>query len=182
MSAFPLFDTDDAPPDSKAMLEQANRSMGMVPNLLKVMAASPQLLEGYRTLHELFTNSSLTPIEQNVVWLTINVEHRCYYCVPAHTGIAKQMKVPDEIIEALRAEQPLADSKLETLRQFTLEMVRNRGHVSEQVLQEFLDAGYTGRQVMDIILGLSQKVMSNYLNHLADTPTDAAFSQFQWRK
>jgi len=33
-----------------------------------------------------------------------------------------------------------------------------------------------------VILGVSQKVMSNYTNHLADTPVDAPFRAFEWHK
>jgi len=33
-----------------------------------------------------------------------------------------------------------------------------------------------------VILGLSQKVMSNYTNHLAETPVDEAFKGFAWEK
>ena len=117
-----------------------------------------------------------------MVWQTINVEHECHYCVPAHTGIAKMMKVSDDIIDALRDETPLPSDKLEALRTFTLAMVRTRGNVTEQDLQAFYDAGYAQRQVLEVILGLSQKVMSNYVNHIAQTPIDEPFKKFEWKK
>lgn len=49
-------------------------------------------------------------------------------------------------------------------------------------MQAFLDAGFTQRQILEVILGISQKVMSNYTNHLARTPVDAAFHKFEWHK
>jgi alkylhydroperoxidase family enzyme len=67
-----------------------------------------------------------------VVWQSINVEHACHYCVPAHTGIAAMMKVDEAITEALRNET--ANPKLEALRTMTLSIVRNRGHVAEEEL------------------------------------------------
>ena len=64
----------------------------------------------------------------------------------------------------------------------TLSIVRNRGHVTPEELQAFYDAGFEERQVLEIILGLSQKVISNYTNHIANTPVDAPFQKFAWSK
>jgi len=147
-----------------------------------VMAEAPGLLEGYQVLHQLFLDSSFDDEETTVVWQAINVEHNCHYCVPAHTGIAKSMKVDDGIIEALRNETPLPTERLEALRTFTLAVVRERGFVDDATVQTFLDAGYTKRNVLEVILGLSQKVMSNYTNHLAETPIDEPFKKFEWHK
>ena len=182
MSDFKLYSIENAPADSQPLLEGAKKEMGMVPNLFGVMAESPQLLEAYQTMNGIFMNTSLSTEEKNVVWLSINVEHNCHYCVPAHTGIAKQMGVSDEVIEALRDEKPLPDDKLEALRTFTLTVVRERGHVSGGDVDAFLKAGFTKRNVMDVIVGVSQKVMSNYLNHIAETPVDDAFGDFAWEK
>ena len=180
MTDFTLHTQGSAPQESQPLLDNSLKAFGMIPNLHAVMAESPQHLEAYQKLHELFQQTSLTPTEQNVVWLTINVEHACHYCVPAHTAIAHMQKVDETIIEDLRHAAPLADTKLEALRQFTLKVVRQRGNVSNEDVQAFLAAGYTNRQVLDVILGLAQKVMSNYVNHLADTPVDAPFQKFDW--
>ena len=92
------------------------------------------------------------------------------------------MKVSPLITEALRNESPLPSDRLETLRSFTLSVVRNRGKLSDEEVQAFLDAGYTKRQVLEVVLGLAQKVMSNYTNHFADTKIDPAFKEYAWRK
>jgi len=181
MTDFTLHTQDSAPQDSKPLLDGSLKAFGMIPNLHAVMAESPQHLEAYQKLHELFQQSSLTPVEQTVVWMTINVEHACHYCVPAHTAIAHMQKVDSDIIEALRNAAPIADAKLEALRQFTLKVVRQRGVVSDADVEAFLAAGYTKRHVLDVILGVAQKVMSNYVNHLADTPVDAPFQKFDWK-
>jgi len=140
------------------------------------------LLEGYQTLHRLFGESSFNADEITVVWQTINVENECHYCVPAHTGIAKSMNVSDDIINALRDEAALPDEKLEALRTFTLKVMRQHGNVSEDDVKAFLDAGYQQRHILEVILGLAQKVMSNYTNHLAETPVDKPFEKFAWTK
>lgn len=181
MTAFKIHDQNTAPEGSKPLLENSMKAFGMIPNLHGVMAESPEHLQAYQMLHELFQKTSLTTEEQNVVWLTINVEHSCHYCVPAHTGIAKRQGVSDELIDALRDARELPDAKLEALRQFTLKVVRQRGVVSDADTEAFYRAGFDQRAVLDILLGLAQKVMSNYTNHFADTPVDEPFQQFNWR-
>ena len=181
MTTLKIHDIETAPEASKALLEKSLKANGRIPGLHGVLAGAPELLEAYQTLHKLFTESSFDKEELTVVWQTINVEHECHYCVPAHTGIAKMMQVDDAITDALRNETPLGNPKLEALRNMTLIIVRNRGHVTPEELQTFYKAGYGERQVLEIILGLSQKVISNYTNHIANTPVDAPFRKFEWR-
>ncbi|MEM9798188.1 MAG: carboxymuconolactone decarboxylase family protein [Pseudomonadota bacterium] len=179
---FPMHDLDSAPEASKPLLESSQKAFGRLPGLHRVMSESPQHLEAYQTLHRLFTETAFDADELTVVWQTINVEHECHYCVPAHTGIAKRMKVSDEIITALRDETPLPSAKLEALRTFTLQMLRGRGNVSDAQVQAFFDAGYTHRAVLDVVLGLAQKVMSNYMNHVAKTPLDEPVKPLAWER
>ncbi|NYF98313.1 carboxymuconolactone decarboxylase family protein [Janibacter cremeus] len=180
MADFQMHDQSTAPEGSAELLARSEEQNGRVPGLHAMMAEAPGLLEGYQVLHQLFVDSSFDKEELTVVWQTANVEHSCHYCVPAHTGIAKAMKVDDAITEALREETPLPNERLEALRTFTLAMIRERGNVDDDAVQAFLDAGFTQRQVLEVILGISQKVMSNYTNHVAQTPVDAPFEKFAW--
>ena len=182
MTDFTLHDETTAPDDSKPLLAKSQKAFGMVPGLHAVMAEAPGLLDAYQQVHELFLNSSFAKDETTVVWQTVNVENNCHYCVPAHTGIAKAMGVDDAITEALRNETPLPNARLEALRDFTLSVVRDRGNVDDAKVQAFLDAGFTKRNILEVVLGYSQKVMSNYTNHLAQTPVDKPFQKFAWQK
>jgi alkylhydroperoxidase family enzyme len=182
MSNFQLHDLDTAPNGAKPLLQGSLEDFGMIPNLHAVMAESPGLLEGYKALHVLAQKSSFNAEELTVVWQSINVEHACHYCVPAHTGIANMMKIDSGITEALRNETPLKSEKLEVLRSTTLAILRQRGVIAENELTTFYAAGFSRQNLLDIILVLSQKVMSNYVNHLADTPVDDAFKSFVWTK
>jgi alkylhydroperoxidase family enzyme len=155
MTTLKVHTIESAPEASKSLLETL-KSIRNDSWTSRSLAGSPGLLNAYQTLHELFVASSFEE-ELTVVWQTINVEHECHYCVPAHTAIAGMMKVDNDITEALRNRTPLANSKLETLRNMTLSMVRNRGNVSQEDLTAFYAAGYGEQQVLDIILGLSQK-------------------------
>jgi alkylhydroperoxidase family enzyme len=73
---------------------------------------------------------------------------------------------------------PLADPKLEVLRETTLAIKCERGLISDEQIEKFFAAGYGKQQLLEIIVGLSQKVMSNYTNHLADTPVDEVFKKY----
>ena len=179
---FPLHDQTTAPEGSKPLLEKSVKSFGRIPGLHKVLAESPQAFEAYQMLHKLFMDTDFDADELTVVWQSINVEHNCHYCVPAHTGIAKMMKVSDQLTEALRNEAPLPTAKLEALRTFTIQMVRQRGVVSNEQMQALFDAGYGHRAILDVVLGLAQKTMSNYINHMAKTPVDDAFKPFSWQR
>ena len=177
---FELYNRENAPAASQPLLENSVKDFGMIPNLHAVLAESPAALEAYQLLHNLFQQTSFDEEEITVVWQTINVEHECHYCVPAHTGIAHSMKVDSAIIDALRDRSELPTQKLQQLHLTTLALVRNRGRLSEQEQADFFAAGYERRHLLEIILGISQKVISNYTNHQADTPIDKPFQQFEW--
>lgn len=181
-TGFTLHTADSAPESSRPLIAKSEQLFGRLPGLHAVMAEAPSVLEAYQRVHELFVNTSFDEDELTVVWQTINVEHACHYCVPAHTGIAKQMKVSNEISTALRNETPLPTPRLEALRAFTLEVVRGRGHVDDEAVRAFFDAGYTRRHILEVILGLAQKVMSNYTNHFALTPVDSVMQRYAWQK
>ena len=182
MTHFTQHTIESAPEASRPFLEKAQKTHGRIAGLTATMAEAPGLVEGYQKLHELFVASSFDDEERTVVWQTINVENDCHYCVPAHTASAKAMKVDDAITEALRNETPLPTPRLEALRTFTLAVVRERGFAGDAAVARFLDAGYTRRNVLEVVLGLAQKVISNYTNHLAKTPLDRSFERYAWTK
>jgi len=182
MTNFPSHNLDTAPEASKPLLESSQKAFGRLPGLHKVLAESPQAYEGYQLLHKLFTETDFNADELTVVWQAINVENACHYCVPAHTGIAKMMKVSDDLTTALRNETPLPSEKLEALRRFTVQMVRARGNATDAQMKVFFDAGYGHRAVLDVILGLAQKTISNYVNHVAETPVDEVFQPLAWQR
>lgn len=179
---FTLHDLDSAPEGSKPLLEKFLSDFGRIIGFYGMLAESPEALRGYKALSDAFDDSTLSDDEKTVVWQTINVEHECHYCVPAHTSMAKAMKISDELNDALRDENPLPNSKLEALRDFTLILVRNRGHATDAEIKAFLDAGYTRQNILEVVLGISEKVLSNYVNHLTKTPIDKEFDRFAWSR
>lgn len=182
MSTFQSHTMATAPAASRAGLEDARRAFGFVPNLQSYMAESPELLAGYAALWNLFSKGTLTPQEQQVVYLSSNFENNCHYCMAGHTALAKMVKMDAGVIAALRAGTPLPDAKLEALHRFATAVVRERGFVPEADVDAFLAAGYTRRNVLEVILGVATKVMSNYTNHIVHTPYDAFMKGNEWTK
>ncbi|MFG0252093.1 MAG: carboxymuconolactone decarboxylase family protein, partial [Phycisphaerales bacterium JB038] len=89
---------------------------------------------------------------------------------------------PQEVIDALRADEPLPDARLESLRQFTKALLERRGEVGDERLEQFLSAGYSRQQALEVILGLALKTMSNYTNSVTHTKLDAPPKAFAWTK
>jgi alkylhydroperoxidase family enzyme len=182
MTTFQSYTIDTAPATARTGLEDAKRAFGFVPNLQSYMAEAPELLAGYSALWGLFSKSTLTPHEQQVVYLTSNFENDCHYCMAGHSTLAKMIHMDEGVIAALRAGTPLPDEKLEALHLFTTLVVRERGFVPDADVDAFLAAGYTRRNVLEVILGVATKVMSNYTNHLVHTPYDAFMQGNEWTK
>ncbi|MDF2709948.1 MAG: carboxymuconolactone decarboxylase [Nonomuraea muscovyensis] len=182
MTDFRVYDESDAPEAARPMLEAAKRRMGFVTTLNGVMAESPELLAGYNALAEQFTRSSLPGPAKHVVWITASVENGCEYCVAAHSTLALRARVPAEAVADLRAGKPLEDPALEAARRLTQAMVARRGWVDDDEIEAFLAAGYTRRNVLDIVLGVGMKTLSNYTNHIAHTPLDPAWQEQEWTR
>ncbi len=182
MTDFTVHDETTAPEGARATLAETRARLGFVPNVFGVLAASPAAVETYRVLNELFVSTSFTPTERHVVWFANIFENDCTYCMAAHTGIAKQERIPEDVISASRSGAPYDDPRLEALRTFTRLVVVNRGWVSGDDVEAFLDAGFNRQHVMEILVGVAHKVISTYANHIAQTPLDKAFSRMAWEK
>ncbi len=179
---FTIYTIETAPAASKEALQHAKDTFKFIPNLEGILAESPATLKSAMALWDLFETTSFTPIEQQVIYLTANYEHSCNYCMAAHSALAKMIGMLPEDLEALRTAQPLADPKLQALRLFTQQMIQARGWVDDQELENFLAAGYTKQQVLEIILGIAVKIIHNYTNHIAKTPLEKAFQPYVWSK
>lgn len=180
--AFSLHTAESAPEGSRAQLQQVAKSLGMIPNLAAVLAEAPAALEAYFTLGRIFDDTSFSATERQVVLLTVSTENGCNYCVAAHTAIAAMQKVPADVVDALRDGNAIADPKLEALRRLTAAIVAKRGRPGQAELDWFHAAGYGKRQLLEIIVGVGMKTISNYVNHLAETPLDAAFQKAAWTR
>lgn len=180
---FPIHTQQTAPEASQATLAEVEKAYKFIPNLMGTLAESPLAVSAYFHLSGLIqSKSSLTPQEQQVVMLAVSFENGCEYCMAAHSAGGQRAQVPPATIQALRDGQPPGDAKMAGLVKFTREVVKQRGWVSDEALNEFLSAGYTRSHVLDVIVITALKTISNYANHIAETPLDAAFAGLKWTR
>ncbi len=174
---------DTAGERAKPLLEGAKAKLGFVPNMYAHMAKVPEVLDTYLHGYALFReNSGFTPPEQEVVFLTISRENGCGYCMGAHSMIAeKASKVPADVLEAIRAGSDIPDDRLAALSTFTRTLFHTRGKPGPDDVQAFLDAGYEEQHIMQIILAMAVKTLSNYSNHLNHPELDGAFAGHAWK-
>jgi len=182
MTSFDIITLKDAPEGTREVLEKAKADYGVIPNLQGVMAHSPQLLKTHLDCLEQFAETSLSSAEQQVVYLTTNFENNCEYCVPWHTKLAQMAGLSSENIESLRSGDTLPDEKLNALHEFTKTMVRTRGSIAPADLKKFLAAGYTKQNALEVVLGIANKVVSNYTAALTEVELDSAVEKFKWNK
>ncbi|WP_237227875.1 carboxymuconolactone decarboxylase family protein [Rubinisphaera sp. JC750] len=180
MAEFTTYTPDTASDASKPLLEKSQKSFGFVPNLHGVMAESPELLEAYQTVAQLFGRTDLSETERQIIAMTNNRLNGCKYCMAGHTSIMQAAKVPEDVIAALRDGTSIDDPKLEALRVFAEKMNLSRGWPEESDVEAFLAAGYTRKTMLEVVLGTAFKVLSNYTNHIAETPVDDAFAKNAW--
>ncbi|OXY82744.1 carboxymuconolactone decarboxylase family protein [Oceanimonas doudoroffii] len=178
MQWLALLDPEKAGDKARPPLEQARQKLGFVPNMYRAMANGPALLNTYLHGYQQFReHGSLNPVEQEVVLLVISRENGCDYCLAAHSTLADTASgVPEAVTNAIRARQPVPDARLAALAAFTEVMFSSRGNPTPDQARAFLDAGFDEAAMLDVILALAVKTLSNYCNHLFDTPVDDAFA------
>ncbi len=180
MSKFTIHNMETAPQESKEILSGAEKKLTFIPNLYAIMAESPTTLKAYTGLSDNFDESSFNATEKQIILLATSFVNSCHYCMAVHSTLAQMFKVPENIVYSLRNNKPISDAKLEALRQFTLAVVEKKGWATKEDIQKFLSSGYTKAQILEVIVGVTQKTLSNYVSHIVQTPLDAAFEQNKW--
>lgn len=173
---------ENAPQAARQDLQNVKDAFGVLPNIFAGFAASPAAVKSYMAIAgNLKSHASLTPIEQQVVYIAVSAENGCDYCVAAHTAGAAKVNMPADVLESLRHQKPINDEKLEALRGFALAMVEQRGYMSDDQMAAFSGAGFKQAELLDVITILAHKTMSNYFNHIAKTPLDEMFKPLAWQ-
>lgn len=180
MTTLAIHDETTAPEAARATLAGVRKSFGFIPNVLGELAGNPAVLDAYLALSGFAGKAGFTPLETQVVQITTSVENDCHFCVAAHSAVAKGQKLDDAVIAAVRDRRPIADARLEALRTFTQKIVRQRGFVSDADVTAFKTAGWTDAALLGVILNVAMKSITNYVNHIGETPLNPQFEAFAW--
>lgn len=181
MTAFTTHSLETVSQEGREVLQQVQAKYGFIPNLLGNMAEAPATARAYLALGDLLGETSFSVTEQQVILLAVSRYNECTYCVGAHSAIAAMEKVPADVVESIRNGEPIADPKLESLRRFTTTVVDQRGWLSDEDTGQFIAAGYGKQQILEVVLGVAMKTISNYTNHIAGTELDTAFEAHAWQ-
>ena len=175
---LPLLETADLSPRQSELLARGRKAaQGMLPNMYRAMAHNPALIDTYLYGYEaLRKEAGFTPAEIEVIFLVISYENACDYCVAAHSLVADTLsRLPRMVTDAIRDGQEIPDPKLRVLAEVTREVLLLRGRPDPATVQQLLDSGYEERHLLGIVLAIGIKTLSNYTNHLFDTPLDSVF-------
>lgn len=166
---------ESVPDNAKASMAFVKKRLGSISNLMATLGNSPATLNAYLALDAAWETTVLTARERQLVLLTASVENKCLYCIAAHSTTLVGMRVDADIIRAVRTREPLTHAGLDALVGLTRELVNQRGFVGEQTKQKFFAAGYDQIVLMEILIGVALKTMSNYLDHLNPISIDTVF-------
>jgi AhpD family alkylhydroperoxidase len=174
---FTVHSPETAPAGGGEALQRLHAAVGVIPNLAATMAESPDLLNGFLALRELYHGTSFSPAQIEELSLTAAFENDCAWCMTFHSAVAAKKGVDASAIEALRrGESP------SPLSAFARAMVRRRGAVGAQELERFLAAGYSKRQALDVVLGMGFSLLANYAAHLTQAPVDEFLKPLAWSR
>ncbi|MBC8770251.1 carboxymuconolactone decarboxylase family protein [Arenibacter sp. BSSL-BM3] len=144
--------------------------VGFVPNLYAYYAKNETALGDYLALQN--RKTTLKTKEKEVINLVVSQFNGCNYCLSAHTQIGKMNGFTEDQILEVRTGKASFDSKLDALAKFVLSTVENRGRASEAVKEQFFVAGYTEANLIDVVIVIGDKTISNLIHNLADFEID----------
>ncbi|SIS39017.1 uncharacterized peroxidase-related enzyme [Zobellia uliginosa] len=170
MSKFNVPTREEVSSNNQAIFDNLEKAVGFVPNLYATYAHSENALANYLALSS--AKTSLTAKQKEVVNLAVSQVNECSYCLAAHTAIGKMNGFSDSEILELRAGKASFDHKLDALAGFAKNVTENRGAADEAVVQKFLNAGWTKENLVDTIVLVGDKTISNYLHKTTDVPVD----------
>ena len=116
--------------------------------------------------------TSLKGKEKEIVNLVVSQYNQCIYCLSAHTQLAKMQGFTDEQIIEIRKANITFDAKYNALAQLVKSTVENKGHATPEILDSFFAAGYTEGNLVDVVVLIGDKIMTNYLHALTNIPVD----------
>lgn len=181
-NGYTIYSPKTASKDAQAILSQVQAYFQFIPNAMGAMVESPATAQSYMQLTNLAHQTSFSPLEQHVVFLTVSREYGCSYCVAAHTAFAQMDQVESDLIQQLRDGQTPLDRKLSALQQFTQKMVRTGCNVSESDVDEFVSHGYTRRNILEVVLLMTNKLIAVFSNRIMGTDLDEALMPAKWEQ
>ncbi|RDH82297.1 MAG: carboxymuconolactone decarboxylase [endosymbiont of Galathealinum brachiosum] len=180
MKPYPLYTAETAKFPADKLLLSVENMLGFVPNVFATLAESEPALRAFMQLNTQMSETHFTPTEREVIQAAVSVENECSYCVAGHSAFAEMQGVDTNTINAVRDRDRINDVRLEALQTFSSVLSNSKGVINKDHLQDFLSAGYTAEQALEVILGVCVKTFSNLTNNLIQIPLDEEFVEYRW--
>lgn len=164
--------TDLTPsPEATKILDGVQKQLGMTPNVFKLMAQAPNVLQGYIAFNSALGKGTLSAQEREQISLAVSGFNKCTYCASAHTAIAQKTGVTNQETQ-LNLKGKSDTQKIEVLLNFALAVVQTKGNVTDSDLQNLRAQGYSDPQIVEIVAVIAGTIFTNYFNHVAGTEID----------
>ncbi|MEI7447034.1 MAG: carboxymuconolactone decarboxylase family protein [Burkholderiales bacterium] len=170
MSLITVPTRDDVTPANQAIFDQLKKHLGRVPNLYATFALSENALGTYLALQN--AKSSLPAKAREAINLVVSQVNACEYCLAAHTVIGGMVGFTPEQILDIRRGGAAWDPKLDALVKLVRWIAVERGHVDPMRVEVFLAAGWTRENLVDAVVVVGDKIVSNYLHAVTQVPVD----------
>jgi uncharacterized peroxidase-related enzyme len=171
MSRIPAIELASATGSVKSLLDGVQKGLGATPNLFRVAAQSPAVLEGMVGLFGAVAKGKLGARVRESIALTVSEVDACDYCLSAHTALGKGAGLTEEAMTSARdarAEDPRVAATLHFARLVT----EKRGHVAEGDVVEARRAGLSDADLVEVVANVALTTFTNYLNEVAGTEID----------
>lgn len=162
----------DTPAKSQPLLESVEKSLGSVPNLFRLLATSPEALEGYLGLNGALSKGKLSAATRERIAIAIAQTNGCDYCNAAHTFLAKTFAKLDEAEVSANRAGASTDAKAHAAVSFAVKVATAKGRVSEQDLSAVRAAGFSDTEIIEIVGHVALNVLTNYVNEVFQTEVD----------
>ena len=176
--AFAAHSPDSAPERSRPLMAAVQQKNGFLPDAVARLAESPHVLATLLQQFKAFEATSLTPLEREVVTLTVARTHDCHLCIAMHSALLAAQGADPAVVHALRTGGPLAEPRLEALARFVRAVLAHAGAVPEPTWAPFLAAGFTRAQALEVVLGVAVYTLSTFANRLTGAQVDAPLQRF----
>lgn len=171
MSRIPVVDPALAPRRVQQILDGVERSLGMKPNLYRVIAQSPAALEGFTEMLGALAKGRFRAREREAIALAVSERNGCSYCLSAHAALAALAGMSEPEIEGARSGEA-SDHRLAAALRLAREVVEQRGRVGERAVAEAREAGLGDAELVEVVAHVALTTFTNYLNEVAGTEID----------